>query len=179
MMKEKTLELKKTFELIKQNTYEKKNKENKIPEALISAKERHTIKGEPIQKVKNFGTRPKNRTTGNRPRRFCGAPNWTPLPKCPALETNCNKCEREGHSAEVCRQKYASNSPVKQLSEEEIGDRDETSSESEESIHHIGEIKKIEEKNEHYTATVTSNGKKKKEFTPGHRKQKCRQVKQY
>ena len=49
---------------------------------------------------------------------------------------------------------------MKQLIEEEIDDRDETSSESEESIHHIREIKKIEEKNKHYTATVKINGKK-------------------
>ena len=38
IMKEKTLELKKIIELIKQNTYEKKNKKNTIPEALISTK---------------------------------------------------------------------------------------------------------------------------------------------
>ena len=44
IMKEKTLELKKTIELIKQNTYEKKNKKNTIPEALISTKEKHMIK---------------------------------------------------------------------------------------------------------------------------------------
>ena len=59
MMKEKKLELKKTIELIKQNTYEKKNKKNTIPEALISAKERHTIKEEPIQRKEKFGTRQK------------------------------------------------------------------------------------------------------------------------
>ena len=35
LMKEKTLEMKKTIEMIKQNTYEKKNKKNTIPEALI------------------------------------------------------------------------------------------------------------------------------------------------
>ena len=49
---------------------------------------------------------------------------------------------------------------MKTLTEEEIDDRDETSSESEESIHHIREIKKIEEKNKHYTATVKINGKR-------------------
>ena len=40
-------------------------------------------------------------------------------------------------------------------------DRSETSSESNERIHHIKEIKKIEEKNKHYTATVKINGIKK------------------
>ena len=43
IMKEKTLELKKIFELLKQNTYEK-NKKNTIPEALISTKEKQEIK---------------------------------------------------------------------------------------------------------------------------------------
>ena len=39
-MKEKSLELKKIFELIKPNTYKKKNKKNTIPEALIASKEK-------------------------------------------------------------------------------------------------------------------------------------------
>ena len=60
LMKEKTLELKKTIELVKQNTYEKKNKKNTIPEALISTKEKQAIKEEPIQRIERFGTRPKN-----------------------------------------------------------------------------------------------------------------------
>ena len=71
-MKEKTLELKKIIELIKQNTYEKKN-ENTIPEALISTKEKHIIKEEPIQRMERFGTRPRNKNFGNRTCRFCNA----------------------------------------------------------------------------------------------------------
>ena len=50
---------------------------------------------------------------------------------------------------------------MKKLTEEETDDRDETSSDLEKSIHHIREIKTIEEKNKHYTATVKINGKKK------------------
>ena len=53
LMKEKTLEVKKTIEMIKQNTYEKKNKKNTIPEALITTKEKQMIKEEPIQRVRN------------------------------------------------------------------------------------------------------------------------------
>ena len=41
IMKEKNLEMKKIIDLIKQNTYEKKNKKNTIPEALILTKEKH------------------------------------------------------------------------------------------------------------------------------------------
>ena len=40
VMKEKKLELKKTIEMIKQNTYERKNRKNTIPEALISNREK-------------------------------------------------------------------------------------------------------------------------------------------
>ena len=137
MMREKTLELNKTIELIKQNTYEKKNKKNTKPEALISTKERHIIKEEPIQSMEKFETRPKTKITGNRPCRFCGEP----LHKCPAQETNCNKCGRKRHYAKVCRQKYVNNRTVKKLTKEETDDRNETSTDSEESIHHIREIK--------------------------------------
>ena len=80
--------MKKIIELIKQNTYEKKNKKNTIPEALISTKEKHIIKEEPIQRMERFGTRPKNKNFSNRPCRFCNAPNWTPLHKC-----QCNRRE--------------------------------------------------------------------------------------
>ena len=111
--------------------------------------------------MERFGTRPKNRTIAIRPCRYCGIQNWTPMHKCPATETNCNKCGKKGHYAKVCRQKYTNNRRVKQLTEEEIEERNQTSSESDESIHHIKEIKKIEEKNKHYTATVKINGIKK------------------
>ena len=40
----------KAIELIKQNTYENKNKNNKIPEAFFTTKEKQLIKEEPIQK---------------------------------------------------------------------------------------------------------------------------------
>ena len=40
LMKEKKLELKKTIEMIKQNTYGRKNLKNTIPEALISNREK-------------------------------------------------------------------------------------------------------------------------------------------
>ena len=55
---EKTLELKKVIELIKQNTNEKQNKKNTIPDSLISTKEKHIIKEEPIQRMERFDTRP-------------------------------------------------------------------------------------------------------------------------
>ena len=111
IMNKKKLQLKKVTELIKQNTYEKKNKKNIIPEALISTKEKQIRKEEPIQKMERFGTRPKNKIFGNRTCRFCTAPNWTPMHKCPALDANCNKCGKKGHYAKACRQKQTATEP--------------------------------------------------------------------
>ena len=41
LMKENKIELKKTIEMIKQNTYERKNRKHTIPEALISSREKN------------------------------------------------------------------------------------------------------------------------------------------
>ena len=119
IMKEKTLELKKIIELIKQNTYEKKNKKNTILEALISSKEKQMIKEEPIQRMERFGTKPKNKQSRNRLCRFCNAPNWSPIHKFPALEANCNNCGKKGHFAKACRQRTYNNRTVKRLPEDE------------------------------------------------------------
>ena len=50
---------------------------------------------------------------------------------------------------------------MKRLPEDDAQQPNESTSESEESIHHIKEIKTIEEKNKHYTATIKINGVKK------------------
>ena len=139
LMKGKTLELKKTIELIKQNSYEKKNKKNTKPDALTSIKEKHVVKEEPIQRLKRLSPRPKTRATGNIPCTLCRTPSWTPLHKCSAIETNCNKCGKRGHYAKVCQQKYTNNRTVKRLTEAEPDDRRKTSSESNECTHHINE----------------------------------------
>ena len=78
-IKEKTLEMKKTTEMIEKNTCEKKNKKNTIPEALITTKKKQINKEEPIRRMEKLGTRRKTRITGNRPCRFCNAPNWSPI----------------------------------------------------------------------------------------------------
>ena len=55
LMKEKKPEMKKTIEMIKQNTYEKKNDKNPVPEALISSGEKE-IKAQPIQRINKFNS---------------------------------------------------------------------------------------------------------------------------
>ena len=158
LLKEKTLEMKKTIEMIKQNTYEKKNRKNTIPEALITTKEKQIIKEEPIQRMENFGTRPKTRTAGNRPCRFCNAPNWSAIHKCPALESNCNNCGKKGHYARACKQRTKNNQTVRKLTEEEETEPNEPMSESDEDIYHIEAIKNIVEQQKHYTAKIKING---------------------
>ena len=158
LMKDKTLEMKKTIEMIKQNTYEKKNKKNTTPEALITAKEKQIIKEEPIQRMEKYGTRQKTRITGSRPCRFCNAPNWSPIHKCPAQDSNCNNCGKKGHYARVCKQRTKNNRTVKKFTEEEETEPNESMSESDESIYHIEEIKKIVEQQKHYTAKIKING---------------------
>ena len=139
----------------------KKSKQNTLQEALISTKEKHIIKEEPIQSMDPFGTRPKNKDFGNRTCRFCNAPKWTPMHKCPAFEANRNKYGKKRHYAKVCKQKFNNNRAVKRLTEEEMNEPDETTSESDESIHHIKEVKKIIEMSKHFTAVVQINGIKK------------------
>ena len=154
IMKEKTLEIKKIIEMIKQNTYEKKNKKNTIPKALITTKEKQIIKEEPIQRMEKFGTRPKTKTTGNRPCRFCNAPNWSPIHKCPAQDSNCNNCGKKGPYARVCKQRIKN---IRTVNKEET-EPNESMSESDESKYHIEEIKNIVEQQKHYTAKIKVNG---------------------
>ena len=112
------------------------------------------IKEEPIQRVEKFGTRPKTRITGNRPCRFCNAPNWNPTHKCPAQDSNCNNCGKKGHYARACKQRIKNNRTLSKLTEEEKTEPNESMGESDESIYHIEEIKNIVEQQKHYTAKI-------------------------
>ena len=78
--------------------------------------------------------------------------------KCPALDANCNKCGKKGHYAKACRQNTNNNRTVKRLTEDEPNESDRSSSESEKSIYHIKEIKKIDETNKHFTTMLKING---------------------
>ena len=82
-------------------------------EALISTEKKHIIMTEPIQRMEGFTTRPKNKKFETRSCRFCNAPNWTPIHKCPALDANCNKCDKKGHNTKACRQKFNNPEPEK------------------------------------------------------------------
>ena len=87
--------------MIKQNTYERKIRKNTILEALIKNREKE-INEEPIQKRERLGTRPKNRTTDEKPCKFSNAPNWNLTHKCPTLDKLCNNCGSKEHFARAC-----------------------------------------------------------------------------
>ena len=65
---------------------------------------------------------------------------------------------KKGNYSKACRQTFNNNRTVKKLTEEEINEPDESTSDSQKSIHHIKEIKKINEMSKHFTATVQING---------------------
>ena len=153
MEKEKTLQMKKAVELIEQNKYEQKNKKNTIPEALITTEEKQLKQKEPKQRMKKFDTRPKTKFTGTPPCRICDNLNWSPLHKCPALESNCSNCGRNGQYARACRQRQNNNRTVEKLTEEVVNEANESLSKSDGSIDHIEEIKNIEEKYTDYNTT--------------------------
>ena len=129
---------------------------NVIKRKTIDKRRADTENGEIRSKTKKQTIR-----KPNRPCRFCNAPNWSSIHECPALEANCNKCGKKGHFAKACRQRTYNNRTVKRLTEDETQQPNESTSESEESIHHIREVRTIEEKNKHYTATIRINGVKK------------------
>ena len=72
---------------IQHNTYDRKNKKNTIPEALISHRGKD-IKEEPIYKITytgQYGTMSEERNK-DRNCRYCHAPNSNPNHKCPARD---------------------------------------------------------------------------------------------
>ena len=96
--------MKKKIEIKKQNTYEKKNDKNKIPEALISNREKE-IKEDPIQRMDKFNSRPRKKKSTTTDLVDTNAPNWSPTNKWPALDQTCNNCGKKGHFTWTCRQR--------------------------------------------------------------------------
>ena len=166
LIREKTLNLKTTEELITQNSYDRRHKQFTIPAALAKDKE---IKEEPIQKIQ-----PKFKTDRYRGRTiqkkrncgFCGQQNWNPQHTCPAKNAKCNNCQKMGYFARVCRSKQNKNDQkrINYLEETSSEEEEEEEEESEpEEIRQITQINKIlPDNNDHYGVEMMINGKKQK-----------------
>ena len=157
MIQEKTLEMKKAFEFIKQNTYEKKILNNTIPEALITTKKlikrtdtkcKNSVPDQkrslPEPDYADFAT---TRTEAH----YVDVPHWNQI-----VTTAEKGTLRQGMPT-----KQNNNRTVKKLSEEVVDEANESFSELDETIHHIEEIKNIEEKQKHYTAKKNKRDTKK------------------
>ena len=160
-MKNKKLELKKTIEMIKQNTYEK-NPKKKTQTRRSDFKPRKKLKKDPIQRMERFDTRPKNNFTNEKPCIFCNAATWNPTHKSPTLGNHCNKCGKKGHFGRVCRQRESYKRKVRIVTEDESEAIGGESDESETSIHRIKKINRISDRNKYLPTIVKVNGIEKK-----------------
>ena len=118
LLKVKYLDVPKVVEQTQQIAYVRKNKNNTIPEALISNREKN-IKEKPIYKIAytgQYGTRSKERHKDQNCRHY-DAPGWNSNHKRPARDVLCHKCKKKGHSAKACRLEQQKRQEIKELRE--------------------------------------------------------------
>ena len=159
LIREKTLDLKTTMDLVTQDSYEKRHRQSTIPPALAKEKE---IKEEPIQKIQPQNKQNPQRKTGETSKTnncgFCGQKNWSPLHKCPAKTVECNNCHKMGHFARVCRSK--NNNTRKQkinYLEETYNEEDESEPEEIQQITQINRV--LPDENDNYGIKLKVNGR--------------------
>ena len=157
LIREKTLNLKNTIDLITQDSYEKKHKQSTIPSALAKKKKQ---KKNPYRKYNHGTTEKKSETTTkNNNCGFCGPQNWSPSHKCPAKTVECNNCHKMGHFARVCRSKTKNNKRKHEINYLEETYNEEEESEPEE-IQQIRQINRVlPDENDNYGIKLKINGK--------------------
>ena len=152
LIREKTLNLKITVELITQNSYDRRHKQSTIPAALAKDKE---IKEEPIQKY-NQNSKPINTVTEQHKRKTTAdfVDNKIGTHNIHARQKNakCNNCQKMGHFARVCRSKQNRND------QRRINYLEETSSEEEEESE--PEIIRQITQTKYYPTTTTTTASK-------------------
>ena len=92
LIRDKTLNLKTTVELITQNSYDRRHKQSTIPTALAKDKE---IKEEPIQKIQPKYKTEKYGNTAQK-KNNCGQQNWNPQHVCPAKKRKMQQLPKNG-----------------------------------------------------------------------------------
>ena len=117
----------------------KKNKKNTIPEALITTTtKKQIIKEEPIQRMENSVSDQKQNLP--KPDRVDSEPDTNVLPWNPIATTAGRREILQG-----CADRELTTEKLKKITDEQLEEPNESPSESDESIHHIEEIKNVEE----------------------------------
>ena len=147
------------IEMIKASTCEMKNNKIKIPEALLSYREKE-VKKEPIEKMDKFNLRLRKKFNNSKSCRICNAPNWSPIRNCPAFIQTCDYCGKKGHFARPCRQRENYKNKLRNVTETEIPIGEEND-ESQSSIYRIERVNRIIDRIKYLTTTVEKkrNGK--------------------
>ena len=158
LIREKTLILKTTVDLVTQDSYDKRHKQSTIPSTRKRKRNkrrtntRNTTAGQQNYR-KNTEKTTKNNNCG-----FCRQQKWSPQHKCPTKTVECNKCHKIGHFARVCRSK-TDNARRQIVNYLEAANSEKEESEPEE-IQQITQTNKIlPDKNDNYGIKLKINGK--------------------
>ena len=106
------MKLQTVLKTIEQDNYNRKygnkkpNKKHRTPPSDSSSSGEQFAFTRPAR-VRKTTDNGKNKIS-NRNCHFCGKPNWSLEPICPARKAQCNNCKKMGHFAKVCKSKTVS-----------------------------------------------------------------------
>ena len=146
------------MEQTQQNTNERKNKKNTIPEALISNRVKEVEK-ETIRKTtytRKYGTRPEEKLK-ERNCRYCSATNWNPNHKWPARESIWHNWKKKENFEKPCLLEHRKQEETIDITEPEETEESDT----EKSMTIITEMEHVIDGRNHFTMTKSSDGTEK------------------
>ena len=141
-----------------QNTNDRKNKKNTIPEALISNRVKEVEK-EPIRKTtytRKYGTIPEEKVK-ERNCRYCSATNWNPNHKCPDRESIWHNSKKKENFEKPCLLEHRKQEETIHITEPEETEESDT----EKSMNIITEIEHVIDGRNHFIMTKSSDGTEK------------------